>query len=233
MPEAMKNHIDADPRRAALIEAEQRANELFNAIESSGMVRPGRTEQEIASDIYKLAKERFGVEKFWHRRIVRAGINTLTTAWDHPPIRAVEADDTVYVDLGPVFEDWEADIGRTYVAGTSAEKQRLVNDLEKVFVRVQEHAHRHPDITGADLYAHACEVADTFGWAFGGLVAGHIVSEFPHAAIPGEMNDTLIGPNNPTRLSDPDAHGRVRHWILEIHLVDKARTFGGFYERLL
>jgi hypothetical protein len=34
-------------------------------------------------------------------------------------------------------------------------------------------------------------------------------------------------------MRDPDANGCERHWILEIHLVDKARTFGGFYERLL
>jgi hypothetical protein len=30
-----------------------------------------------------------------------------------------------------------------------------------------------------------------------------------------------------------DGNGRWKHWILEIHLVDKAKTFGGFYERLL
>ena len=27
--------------------------------------------------------------------------------------------------------------------------------------------------------------------------------------------------------------GRPCHWILEIHLVDRARGFGGFYEQLL
>ena len=30
-----------------------------------------------------------------------------------------------------------------------------------------------------------------------------------------------------------DALGRIRHWILEIHFVDRARQFGGFYEELL
>jgi len=30
-----------------------------------------------------------------------------------------------------------------------------------------------------------------------------------------------------------DHLGRDLLWILEIHLVDRARTFGGFYERLL
>jgi hypothetical protein len=27
--------------------------------------------------------------------------------------------------------------------------------------------------------------------------------------------------------------GRQCHWILEIHLVDRSRKFGGFYEELL
>jgi hypothetical protein len=30
-----------------------------------------------------------------------------------------------------------------------------------------------------------------------------------------------------------DKAGRTCHWILEIHLVDLARGFGGFYEQLL
>jgi hypothetical protein len=34
-------------------------------------------------------------------------------------------------------------------------------------------------------------------------------------------------------MRDPDGNGDERHWILEIHLIDRQRTFGGFYERLL
>jgi hypothetical protein len=30
-----------------------------------------------------------------------------------------------------------------------------------------------------------------------------------------------------------DENGQHRHWILEIHFVDKAREIGGFYEELL
>ncbi len=33
------------------------------------------------------------------------------------------------------------------------------------------------------------------------------------------------------RRTDPS--GRVGHWILEIHLVDRGREIGGFYEQLL
>jgi Xaa-Pro dipeptidase len=34
-------------------------------------------------------------------------------------------------------------------------------------------------------------------------------------------------------MRDPDARGEKKYWILEVHLVDADRTFGGFYERLL
>lgn len=30
-----------------------------------------------------------------------------------------------------------------------------------------------------------------------------------------------------------DRTGRTCHWILEVHLVDPVRGFGGFYEELL
>jgi len=220
-------------RRAALVAAEKKAESLLEAIETAGLVAAGRCEREVEEDIYALALDRFGVEKHWHRRIVRAGANTLTIANDYPPVRTIAPDDTVYVDLGPVFEEWEADIGRTYAMGADPEKKKLVADLERVFTRVQRHYHVSPDITGAALFAFAQQAAEESGWAFGGVIAGHIVSEFAHATIPGEKDLNRIGPKNPLPMRSLDTHGREKHWILEIHLVDRARTFGGFYERLL
>jgi len=180
-----------------------------------------------------LALERFGVERHWHKRIVRTGPNTLTTALENPPLRTIEPDDTVYVDLGPVFGEWEADVGRTYTIGKDELKHRLVADLERTFVRVQNRYRDSPDITGAELCAFAQRAADEAGWLFGGVIAGHIVREFPHAKIPGERAHTIIGSMNPTPLRSLDDLGRQRQRILEIHLVDRAKTFGGFYERLL
>jgi hypothetical protein len=31
----------------------------------------------------------------------------------------------------------------------------------------------------------------------------------------------------------PDASGRKRHWVFEIHFVDRAQEIGGSYEELL
>lgn len=41
-------------------------------------------------------KGEFGIERNWHKRIVRAGVNTLSVAADNLPIRMVEDDDIVF-----------------------------------------------------------------------------------------------------------------------------------------
>ncbi|HEX3918245.1 MAG TPA: M24 family metallopeptidase [Caulobacteraceae bacterium] len=222
-----------EARRAALLEAQAKALTLFEAIEAGGLIAAGRTEGAVQDDIGALAEARFGVTQHWHRRIVRAGANTLTTASDFPDERIIAADDTVYVDLGPVFEAWEADVGRTYAVGSDLEKHRLVADLPHVFERVQAHYGASPEITGAELYAFAQQAADEAGWVFGGAIAGHWVGDFPHSRWPGERATKAIWPDNNAPLRGLDHEGRARNWILEIHLVDRARSFGGFYEQLL
>jgi Xaa-Pro dipeptidase len=47
------------------------------------------------------------------------------------------------------------------------------------------------------------------------------------------MDHYRISPANLTRMRDPDAAGNKKYWIVEVHLVDHDRTFGGFYEPLL
>ena len=45
--------------------------------------------------------------------------------------------------------------------------------------------------------------------------------------------ESYITPANDTPLRRTDKAGRIRHWILEVHLIDRGREFGGFYEELL
>ena len=220
-------------RRAELEKAQDRALKLFDAIERENLIRSGISEREVEDAIGELAAQEFGVQKHWHKRIVRSGPNSVTIAGDNPPVRTIQSDDIVYVDLGPVFEAWEADIGKSYVLGDDLRKQQLVGDLPCIFEKVQAHYRRDPNITGAALYAFAQDAAAKAGWRFGGKIAGHIVSEFAHALIPGDKALNRISPQNPNPLSDPDGKDRARHWILEIHLVAPDGSFGGFYERLL
>jgi Xaa-Pro aminopeptidase len=206
---------------------------LLDAIESAGLIAPGRTERDVERDIYALAERSFGVKQHWHKRIVRSGINTLRIASEDPPVLEIAADDTVFLDLGPVFGEWEADVGRTYVMGGDVHKHRLCQDLGRIFDELKHYFDTNPDVTGADLYSFAQNAAQTSDWLFGGSIAGHIVGQFPHALIPGEKDFYRISPANRTRMRDPDATGQTKFWIIEVHLVDQSRTFGGFYERLL
>ena len=132
-----------DARLAALLAAEQQAQALFDAIEAAGFIRAGRNERDVEKEIYNLAEQSFGVTKHWHKRIVRSGPNTLTMAADNPPVRDIADGDTVFIDLGPVFDEWEADVGRTYVLGDDPRKQQLRPDLERIFDELKQYFDDH------------------------------------------------------------------------------------------
>jgi Xaa-Pro dipeptidase len=59
-------------RTSALLQAQQKADELFRAIESRGLIRPHVLESQLNQVIYDLAKAMFGISTYWHKRIVRA-----------------------------------------------------------------------------------------------------------------------------------------------------------------
>lgn len=217
----------------SLIAAQARAEALFAAVVSNGLIREGKLESELSADIHALARAQFGLRRHWHKRIVRAGPNAMLTYHDEPADRRIAEDDTVYLDFGPVFEEWEADFGRTYVLGTDPAKQRLVADLATAFDRGKELFQRTPDLTAGALYDYVVDLAHGAGWEFGAPTAGHLIGQFPHERAPGDSRRFSIRHGNAQALREVDARGRVRHWILEIHLIDRSREIGGFYEQLL
>jgi Xaa-Pro dipeptidase len=216
-----------------LLDAQVKAQKLFNEIETQNLIRPGVAEGEINESVYVLAERMYGISRYWHKRIVRAGRNTLAPYDENPPDLTVRDDDIVFLDLGPVFEEWEADFGRTFVVGNDPLKLRLCRDIEEGFAKGKRYFHEHPDITAAELYGFAQGLAEDAGWEYGGPIAGHLIGVFPHEKIAGDKISLYVHPENHLRMRDPDASGRERHWILEIHFVDRAREIGGFYEELL
>jgi Xaa-Pro dipeptidase len=216
-----------------LLDAQVKATALFGEVETKNLIRPGVKESEINESIYALAGRMYGISRYWHKRIVRAGRNTLAPYDENPPDLTVAEDDIVFLDLGPVFEEWEADFGRTYVVGNDPLKQKLCRDIEEGFAKGKRHFHEHPDITAAELYSFAHHLAEQAGWEYGGPIAGHLIGVFPHEKIAGDKISLYVHPMNHGRMRMPDASGRERHWILEIHFVDRVREIGGFYEELL
>src|ERR1700735_3164385 len=173
-------------RATALLRAQQKARELFRAVGSEGVIRAHVLESQINQDIYDLAKRMFGVSTYWHKRIVRAGPNTLAPYDENPPDFTLRADDIVFLDLGPVFEEWEADFGRTFVLGSDPVKLKLREDIAKAFADGKKYFDDHPEITAAELFKFAQILAAQYGWEFGGAIAGHLLGQFPHEKIPGD-----------------------------------------------
>ena len=218
---------------AGLLDSQIKAGALFAEIEAQSLIRPGVKESEINENIYKLADSMYGISRYWHKRIVRAGRNTLAPYDENPPDLTVGKDDIVFLDFGPVFEDWEADFGRTYVVGNDPQKRKLCRDIEEAFAKGKRYFQEHTEITAAELYAYAQQLAKQAGWEYGGTIAGHLIGIFPHEKIAGDRITLYVHPQNHNRMRTPDASGRQRHWILEIHFVDRAQQIGGFYEELL
>src|SRR5580658_1192553 len=148
---------------AALLLAQQKANELFRAIEKQGLIRPNVLESRLNQDIYDLAKQMFGISTYWHKRIVRSGRNTLAPYEENPPDLTVGDDDILFLDLGPVFEEWESDFGRTFVLGSDPVKLKLRDDIAKAFIRVKGYFKRNPEVIAVELSGHTQNLADNFG----------------------------------------------------------------------
>jgi Xaa-Pro aminopeptidase len=216
----------------SLLQAQNKAEALFADVVAGGLIQAGKLESELSDEIFRLAKERYGVGRHWHKRIVRAGPNTVLGYSEECQDRRIESDDVVFLDFGPVFESWEADFGRTYALGSDPDKHRLVSDIGVAFRRGKELYERTPDLTAGALYDFVAGLATTSGWEFGAPTAGHLVGRFPHERSP-DSKRFKVRSGNDQRLREPDDSGYPRHWILEIHFVDRARRFGGFFEELL
>lgn len=219
-------------RASQLLNAQDKAIALFEEIEST-LIRPGITEKTLNAEIYQLGLDRYGIKTHWHKRVIRSGPNTLSPFAENPPDRVIEEDDILVVDLGPVFEAWEADFGRTFVLGNDPHKLKLRDALEPIWDIVKARFRENPNMSGEELYDIACEIAKQEGFDFGADIAGHIVGSFPHERIPRDRIALYITKGNGDSMGLAGRDGFRRHWILEIHLHDRERGFGGFFEKLL
>jgi len=215
---------------AELLSAEKRAFTLFDEAISRGFIVAGKSERELNSEMYQLADELLGVKKFWHKRIVRAGENTLFPYRENPPDLIIQEDDILFFDFGPVFEDWEADVGKTFVMGTDSKKHKLQRDTELAWKEGQAWFLKNPRCTGSEFYQFTKKLAERYGWEFGGEHCGHLIGKFPHEKIEGESRFNYIHPDNHESMAKSGIETPLRRWIYEIHFIDTNDRIGGFYE---
>jgi Xaa-Pro dipeptidase len=108
-----------------------------------------------------------------------------------------------------------------------------VGNLAEAFERGKNLYRSDPDLSAGQLYDYVAGLAANYGWEFGATTAGHLIGHFPHERTALDPQRFSIRHGNPTSLREPDAAGATRHWILEIHFIDRAHQIGGFFEELL
>ena len=202
----------------AMIKARDLTFEAVRRIAAA--VHPGMTEGQghaLGQEIL----EAMGMERLWHKNVIRFGADTLKTfQGDFQPDYVLKADDIFYVDLGVVWDGHEGDAGDTFVVGGDAEMQACAQAARTLWHDVAARW-RDDGLSGEALYRYALERAEGMGWTLNWDVKGHRVSDFPHAIYKaGDLGDFAGVP-------------QTGLWILEIQLAHPTRPFGAFYEDLL
>src|ERR1700679_3527257 len=208
----MPDQVDSieEQRIAELSSAQDKAVRLFHEVEARGLIRAGITEGQLNLEIYDLAKEIFGISTYWHKRIVRAGANTLQPYDENPPDHTLRDDEILFLDLGPVFEEYEPDFGPTFVIGSAPPKLEDGRDFGKGFGDGKRYFHEHPEITSDEFFAYAASLAEKYGWEWGGPLAGHLIGHFPHERIPQDKVTLYVHPKSTLRMRSKDEKGQNR-----------------------
>ncbi|MEI9983798.1 MAG: M24 family metallopeptidase [Aliidongia sp.] len=183
-------------------------------------VAPGMTEQQ-ATDAAQLILGRMGMDRLWHKTLIRFGPSTLKIFKQlGDPEQVLGANDIFFVDIGVVWDGHEGDAGDTFVVGDDPEMRACAEAARMLWHEVAERW-RADRLSGRDLYAFAEDRARAAGWRLNLDIKGHRVCDFPHAIYrAGDLGDFELCPT--TGL-----------WILEIQIAHPTRPFGAFFEDLL
>ena len=188
--------------------------------EIAARVKPGMVEEDAVEMAKDLLAD-LGMLKGWHDVYVRFGANTLKTfgAASDPGVVLGE-NDIFFIDVGPVWKDWEGDGGDTFVVGEQAEMARCAADARKLFHTVRRKWETEK-LSGKALYDFAIAEAQALGWELNMDLSGHRISDFPHEAV------------YPGPLAEVDFKPQPLLWVLEIHIRDPQMRFGAFFEDML
>jgi hypothetical protein len=106
--------------------------------------------------------------------------------------------------------------------------------VEKAWYETQAWYRKQTKLNASDFFAFIVNKAEEYGYTYGGEIAGHIVGKYPHEqpADP-KSHDLDVHPDNHYDMFLRDANGNERHWILEMHFVDKENNIAAYMEQLL
>jgi methionyl aminopeptidase len=183
-------------------------------------VKPGMSEEEAKAGAREILSS-LGMRRGWHHIIVRCGSNTTKDFMERSEPGVVLLDnDIFFVDIGPVYGDYEGDAGDTFVFGDNPIHLKAKEDVRAIWEIVREKwfAER---VSGVELYDFAIETTEAMGWKLNMDLSGHRLSDYPHSLhYDGPLAEVGFAPN-------PNL------WVLEIAIAHPDGSFGAFYEDLL
>lgn len=190
-------------------------------LEAARNIKAGVSEND-AREIVKQIQQRLGAPKSWHPPQIRFGANTvLSFGLKGEENVVLKENDIFFIDIGPIFNGHEGDVGRTFAVGHDMEMLKCCKDAEEIWFEVRNHWFEK-NISGSELYTFAKTCAEKRGWILSLKEAnGHRIADFPHAA---KARGSIEGFEN---------HPSANRWILEIQIKHPVRAFGAFYEDLL
>lgn len=180
----------------------------------------GTTYKEAFSILEDLI-DKHGAQRRWHPTKLRFGSDTTKTFKEISNENFfLKKNDIYFLDIAPVFAGHEADFGQTFTIGQNPEYAKIQRASKVVFDKVSERW-KKDKITGTELYDYASDCAKQEGYELNEKMAGHRISDFPHAVY------------SKRSLKDYEASPKENIWVLEILLKHPEKEFGAFYEDIL
>lgn len=207
------NNVADEVLKVALI-AQQILDDIIKTIQ------PGISESE-ATEAAHIVFKNHGIEKLWHRPLIRFNQNTLCTFKDRPTTNyTLQENDIAFVDIGIIKNGIEGDVGKTIVLGENKELMRLKEVSEILFHDATDYW-RKENPTGIALYEFIDAEAKKHNVLFNLSPAGHLIGAYPHTHAWTKGANTF-----PEQLV-------AKNWILEIQIKSLTEPFGAFHEALL
>lgn len=211
-----RNGARFDP--ALMLETRARTRDAMKRVASA--IAPGMAEAD-AHELMRQTLKADGMLRGWHGIHVRFGRNTLKNFGEaSEPGVVLGANDIFFIDIGPVWQGHEGDAGETFVVGDDPAMQGAARDVKSVFDATSDRW-RAEGLSGEALYRFAEQEAARLGWVLNLDMAGHRLSDFPHAVkYDGALIETDYAPS-------------AGLWVLEIQIRHPERPFSAFYEDIL
>jgi Xaa-Pro aminopeptidase len=193
----------------------QRISLLFASHVDAGMT------EEDGHKIIENLFQMHNVEKTWHPTKVRFGKNTTKTFREKSEDNVVLKDTDIYfLDIGPVINGHEADIGHTYTIGQNQDYAHAQRSAREIFNEAKS-LWEEKELSGVELYNEVKRLTEKKGYLLDEKMMGHRLGDFPHALF------------YKGKLSDFEKHPISNLWVLEVHIQHPTKEFGAFFEDIL